>query len=505
MIVSKVLSRAKSLFSIKSLRWNLRLFFPNAFLSAGEKRSFAESDKKSNAGTTPDASEEVALEIFYGAEIYGPAEADRLYKNLTRLKWSAGHGGIERKNAADWVREQRLYGDGGWYNVGVVVRADDTKRFLLPSNTLELPKGVDFLKVEITQLTAALTCVVVGFVMDSSFKHSYAAALCKEYRARFVRGSKRTLMRKSPSDYKRYAIEAARQEARSLVLHWFSKNLPGYFCSNGPLYLPTAELVSTQVTPIFQENFHSEGWREMIVSYSRYGVWGPSSSGGVKMSHFSLPKLEGSFHLVFGVCRSEVDAEEIRYFGDPASAYKAYASEFVPEVLSHFASIGYLSECLKRTKLSRSSLRLAGVVGKEQIRVLEKIQVFFDSSLSAPVLASELKAMAGSPANFLFRHGDFKAPGWRGNDTERSLASFLAAVTTERSQRLLFEEHSLREHFEQLANIISIRESLRAQRKSEWITLLALLIATASMVITALQSRAWVLELKNFFEGLFTN
>lgn len=166
------------------------------------------------------------------------------------------------------------------------------------------------------------------------------------------------------------------------------------------------------------------------------------------------------------------------------------------DVLANYSVLGYLTENLKALKLSRSSLRLSKISKVKQLRVLEDIQEFFDQSLGAPVIVSELKSRASHSSNFLYRHGDYSAPSRGSKKDLRSLRQFFAQANDHYSDTILLEEHSIREHFDQVANIISIRESVQAQKKAQVLTVLALLVAVLSMGITALQNRSWVEELK---------
>ena len=54
------------------------------------------------------------------------------------------------------------------------------------------------------------------------------------------------------------------------------------------------------------------------------------------------------------------------------------------------------------------------------------------------------------------------------------------------AKNVLAEEHALREHLEQLSNILSVRESVTAQRRMEWLTVAALIVAFMSLIVAAL-------------------
>ncbi|MEA3591891.1 hypothetical protein OIN95_14510, partial [Staphylococcus aureus] len=54
------------------------------------------------------------------------------------------------------------------------------------------------------------------------------------------------------------------------------------------------------------------------------------------------------------------------------------------------------------------------------------------------------------------------------------------------ANRLTEEEVSIREHFEQVSAVLSVRESIKAQRRMEWLTVLALVVAFASLMVAFL-------------------
>lgn len=479
--------------------WKMRWLFPNIMMSSMDE----ESDREENFSTISEEAEEIKVEMVWGAEVYGPEEAESLCDNLTRLRWVAGSGLSSYETAAEWIRQQRLYGTGGFYNVGVVASPKNAHGFILPVNQMELPPGVISLSVVIFQITSALTCVVVGFVLDDSIKKSYVGILGKDVKGRYFRMSKSSISRCSPSQLKKKLIEKNRDRIRNIAHSWFKKNLPGFFSNTNLSALPTAELIASNITSIFSGR-KSVGfaWKDVLVSVRNYNVWSAQTSQGIKIASEHNDMEEGELHLVVSLCKADVDPEVVSLYGGGPEKYLRHADQLLPEAISGFASLTYLAETLKNLKLSRSSLQFIGLDRNKQVGVLESIQVFFDRSLGAPIIASELKKRAEFVNYFNRGYGDYKAPYWNSNNESRSLGLYFSEATTNLSDKILLEEHSLREHFAQLASIISIRESMRAQRRTETLSLLAVLIAAGSMVVTVLQSDTWVSEIRFFLVSL---
>lgn len=486
------------------LSWRARWCFPNLLSRfTSDRESYSLLDLAENAESLPGQDEEARVEVFWAAEFYGPSEADALCESLDKPQWSAGLGFPRRESAADWVRRQREYGSGNaWYNIGVVADSKDSREFVLIHNKMDLPKEVKFLKVDIHQFTPAITCVVVAFVLNESLKDVYFRGLKKDYKGRFFRG-RRVISRRGPLDLKREAVEGARSKFKEMAKVWFGKNMPGYFCGVSANAMPTAELVVTKIEPLFLgRGAPFESWQDLVFNVRPTEVWSKHSKGGLKFTLGQSGIRREGVHLISSVCESEAESQDFKHYGEGERKYVNFAVEVFSDVLANYSVVGYLTENLKALKLSRSSLRLSKIGKVKQLRLLEDIQKFFDQSLGAPVIASELKRRASHSSNFLYRYGDYSAPG-RGSKNElRSLRHFFTQATDHYSDTILVEEHSLREHFDQVANIISIRESVQAQKKTQVLTVLALLVAVLSMVITALQSRSWVEELKLVFASI---
>ncbi|MDU9033960.1 hypothetical protein NHG95_12470 [Pseudomonas corrugata] len=499
--------KAMSVEMFRKVIWRAHWLFPNHISSSSRSDSdfFRERDIKSNLESSLPEGEELRIQAVWGAEVYGPSETGSLCEILTRWGWTAGVGGVKRDGAAEWIHRQRSYGAGGWYNVGMVTSPSDRDKYCLQTNELRMPENVKHLIVEIFQVTPALTCVVVGFVLKEKLSRVYEAELKKSRAGRFERASKRSIMKVSPSELKGRSIVKAREEVRNVAQAWFYSNLPGYFCKSDIQRLPTGELLTTLNEPLLPDDrmrtWAGEGWKEIVMPSSRHDVW--SGPDGIKLT--SRDGLHGDcFHLVVSMCKSNVTDEAIKYLGERTdSTFVSYCAELMTGVISNFASVGFLTETLKDLRLSRASLEIHKVDRAKGLQTLENIQAFFDRSLGTPAIAVELKNRSEFLSNFQHGCGVFTSPGWRQDSPVRTIAEEHCGYSKTLSSQVISEEHSLREHFEQLSSIISVRESINAQRRMEFLTISALIIAAGSLVVSIVLNPDGFKFLQNVFVDLF--
>lgn len=118
---------------------------------------------------------------------------------------------------------------------------------------------------------------------------------------------------------------------------------------------------------------------------------------------------------------------------------------------------------------------------KRVINTIDRIQQIFDRNMGLPAVVREF--LEGSKSKGIYRHacGTFSTLGWK--DTQPvEIAEVLRIRLRLLARRLLEDESSTREQLEQLSSILSVRESIRAQRKMEWLTVAALVVGIGSML-----------------------
>lgn len=488
---------------LDKLWWRAHWLLPNTVPSPyGESdHAYQElQDCEENATSRVPEEEELRLPVIWGTELFGPAEAEALYEHLARLKWSSAGGFSREGGVVEWIRHQRSYGTGGgWYNVDLVVRQQDRQRWLMPRNFAPLPDEVDHLHARFFQLTPSLTCALVGFVLKEDAARRYEQELNrdrKSVRKRSGHGWGISIL--DPSHLKTDSLELARSEARTIVGNWFKANLPGYFCGRSIDRLPTAELLTTRTHRLLSPEPEKPvgiwfGWQRLISNVPSFDVWTSATCQGFQLTMSRSRRFdEEANHMVVALCASDVPDESVKHYGGRHhEAYVRYCHEHLDGILSNFAALAFLKEASKDVRSSRSALKISKLGGRKCVRVLDQIQSFFDRSLGAPAVAAELRSRSEHFAQYHHECSKFLAPAWPKEEEQREIAKVLQDWTNWLATRVIADEHSAREHFEQLASILSVRESVRAQRRMEWLTVAALVVATGSLVVAVPSIKDW--------------
>lgn len=486
--------------------------FPNALHSPGmdETRYLQKQERESNEASRVPEGEELRLSLVWGMELFGPAEVEQLYEKLARLRWSAGFARSKAGGALDWVRHQRAYGgDGGWYNVGAVAEHGNGQRFMMLSNYASLPVEVDYLLVRIFQSTPSLTCVLVGFVLKERGANNYQIELSRDRRTVRERSKHRWFISiLDPAHLKKRSIEQARSKIQDMVGRWFGTNLPGFFCGLSSGRVPTAELITTRTSRLFSDERDEprstlSGWRRLLANDSPFDVWTSAECPGLQFSTGEHGSTDEPFHLVVSLCESDVPEDTLKHLGGREhGSYAAYCHEMLDGILSNYAGLAFLREVSKDLKVSRGELKLSRLSHRGGVHVLERIQSFFDRSLGTPAVATELRDRSKHLSLYQHECSNFVSSMWGENDGRREIANVLRERTHFLATRVVAEEHSTREHFEQLSSILSVRESVRAQHRMELLTIVALVAAICSLLVALPPMKDWPSHIQSHLESI---
>lgn len=497
---------------IQNMRWRAHWLFPNSVPPphGNDKSYYEQRDQKDNETSRIPEDEELRLRVVWGIELFGPAEAEGLCDQLRRLSWSAGFGRPVGDEAVDWVRHQRAYGGAGaWYNVGLVAAHGDRKRFFSVDNYASMPEGVDYLLVRIYQLTSSLTCIVIGFVFKEGIEQDYETELNQDRKTRRERlDTQRGISIIDPQRLKQRSVEKVRARARAIAHTWFSENLPGFFCILASERMPTAEFVTTKNTHLLPNTKDQKikarlDWRNLVATSLGYDVWTSSACTSIRFLTSNSEWKKETPHFVVALCASEVSEDTLEHWGGHThQAYVQYCHEHIGGILSNYAAIEFLRAASTDLKTSRAALAIKSTSRRKAVRTIEQIQEFFDRSLGTPAVVTEL--LERSKHLHYFKHDcePFFSPGWRKDDEPREFGSILCNQTAFFAGQIINEERSIREHFEQLSTVLSVRESVRAQKRMEWLTIVAVAIATASLLVALPPSKDWSDASKTLLHGL---
>lgn len=496
---------------LRNLRWQAHWLLPNLIPDPyGTDREYErEHDRKENERIRVPLELELRVNMIWGVELYGPAEVEGLYSGLEKLGWKGVAAWNEKDSVLRWVRERRSFGAGAWLNVGWVLGKERRGNTLLVHNFATLPPGVESLMVRVYQITSSLTAMLVGFQLDESLAQRYATELNRDrttYHRRSLR-SRRSIQFIGPETQKREAIEVVRRDLRRMVGNWFGQHLPGFFSElNRPEKFPTMELLTSQSGPIFHEPEDSPrkgfpGWRWALTNVSPHETWTYKDSPGLQLSMDRFREEEEGLHILTALDIAAYPEEEMKHYGGKTmNAFLHVCHETLHGFLIHASTFEYLKEQSRDINVTRENLKKARSGRRSVKRSLHEISQFFDRTLGSPAIAREL-ARKSKDAGW-YRHDcpSFTAPGWGDGAKPRELIEEIRGSVNYLANRLTEEEVSIREHFEQVSAILSVRESIKAQRRMEWLTVLALVVAFASLMVALLPRDKLAQDLDAFWQ-----
>lgn len=439
---------------------------------------------------------------MWGAELFGPNESERLYEALRVLRWSAGFRSAE-DGALTWVQQQRAYGHGGSYNVGPVTPNTGRQQFLGIQNHASLPKQVEYLLVRIHQIAPAVTCVVVCFVLRDEAAAWYQRQLNQDRHSRRERGPRWSVRHWDPSHIKQRAVELVRERLSIIVDDWFKENLPGYFAgSRQSLHIPSAELLSTDSVDVFQlgEPKLDFDWRRIIVNAAAHEVWTCKDLQGLRFV-VRPPRWprEQEHRLLASVVPRCLPEKRVEMYGGGPSATVAICHEALEGTLAYFATLAFLTEVSRDLKGTREELNLSHA-NRATLHTIDRIQGYFDRNAGVPAVARELRAATKRPGLVEHYCEAFIAPPWKSDGPSREFAKELRERLHASATALIEDESATREHFQQLSTILSIRESVRTQRRLELVTIAALLVAAVTLVATIPDN--WIAKVRGLLAAI---
>jgi hypothetical protein len=470
--------------------------FPNAipspYMQESDRAYIENRDREKNISTKVSEQEEVRLSTIWGSELYGPSEIDQLYLNLHKLGWDVDRIARPGSGALDWIKEQRMYGSKGNFNIGIVRRQDEV-RFLHQDYFASLPNEIDYLIVQIHQLTASLTCVLINFVIKEKYTKDYETELKADRKTinERIKG-KSGYQILGVAQLKRNSIDRIRNKYRDIVVCWFHKNLPGFFClSADGNRLPTAEMITTKSELILKNRNETDHPRpeslNFLVPFNYLDIWINTNYPGLRLS---MDGLSGDtrFHTIISLKTSAIKDEDIKIYGERTpQTLIALCQEHLNEILCSYAALALLQEARRTLKLSRESLSLSNGSYSQVLKNLKNITSFFDKSLGIPTIVDELRKKSEKNNFCNWSESDFLGPREMENSEPNKITEVLRIRTEYLATTVLMEENATREHFLQIASIMSTRESVKTQKRMEILTIITAIIATASL-IAALQS-----------------
>lgn len=438
--------------------------------------AWANRDDKEN-GWIPPPGEDIRLHGVWVAEAYLPSSILALVEGIERLGWWESH---RDQTIAEMIEQGRSGRGGGWLNLQLIRGQAKRRRLSQRDAGRRLPDGVEYTTGQVHFLTPSLTVLVVGFRFDETVSERWGAAARQPYRTYHESiGAHRA--RIWTSDFQRR--EAVRRVERELVAvcrGWISEHMPGYFASTGGRDgHPATALLTTEEFIPFETDDESHRWAINLGLAFAYERW----ETGIPGLRYALrPPDEGGGVLIGR--RRDIFADESYWkgWGHPDFIWSLmYRVDDLSELLALMTAGEVLRDV--RARLAKLRDSLPGVTAKPSRAQLASVRSqlgTFSSDLVA--LTSEIAAWPEHPEWVLHEIPEMRAVGAPAD--AKPIGRRLLDWYAEDARQVREFEASTRGLFVAAADITSALESLRTQALVKWVSVLALLVSLAALVVS---------------------
>lgn len=481
----------------RKLWWWSHVRFPQVIPAPYTHFDYQDSDRdrRKNDETKIPPDEAASVLAVWATEAYGPAEIDALYTGLEALSWDADRFHSEGSGCVEWIKRQRQLGTSGTFNLGIIQRRGES-RYIPQDYFAELPLGIEYLIVQIHQVCPSLTCVQIAFILDSSHQRAYEDQLQLDrtttrepIKDRF--GAYRIV---DPWHQKQRAIESQRRVLQALTAEWFRRHFPGVFCSSQDCP-PTAELIATRRASLFgnplgqQPSPHS--WTRLVANWSRYGAWKSTEHQSLLFATHESPNEDLS-HIVITLPTEGISADAVKHYGGREQyAFVAFVHDRLDGILVRFAVVALLNSFRRTLMQTRDKLRTASPRKRRVLQSLDYIQDFFSASLQVPSIVGELASTTKDKHAYQWSCDGFAEAEPFRDEPPAKLYERLSAHTNALANRMLQDDRTTRDSFKQISEVVTARESVKAQRRMELLTVAATGVAALSLWIALPPVKEW--------------
>lgn len=476
----------------RKMVWPLHARYPNVIPNpyGEDKTYYRERDAETNAKSALD--EDVSLELgcIMVSEIFGPNEIETLYDGLEKIGWDRERTPVRDESNIEWLKKQRLYGSEGRMPLGWIHRPEEAKKYVGVRYTAEFPKQFSSLLVTISQLTPSTTCLSIGFVLTDEAAIEYSNAINEPAKTtRVPKRRSRAYSIMGVEHVKEERVRRIRQKYRNIGIEWLSKNFPGFFSAHCvSSQFPTAEFLSLeQFTPFDKDAPRDRGWEHwsrFVNIEHDFRSWTCSSVPSLKFSFDAARRDKISNHMTVALRWDTLSDEDLNtYGGNSLGSRTFFANERLDGIIARYALAAYLRELLRSLKETRQSLS-ARSKARSSTSEVEKISAFFRRSIGVPSIAREVLALSENDASFRWNATGFTQQSHRDEEKPYEIKEGLKSFLGRLSRQLLEEDQDTREFLNQLSSAIGAKESIAAQRRMEWVALLALAVAVISMAVS---------------------
>ena len=419
------------------------------------------------------------------------------------MGWASG--GMAHRGCADWIRQQRRSGGGGWLNIGIIHPAA-YEGHNLDRLSATLPAGVTYLLAYIHQICPSLTCLQLAFVLDEDLHGVFAQELLTPRKSYSEPDRQHVGVYRIPGPFhiKQASIAERRNELQQMVTTWMGRYFPGLFIGTFETHPPTAELITTRNIPVLGRisGEAHQSWRHVIAGYGHHGLWKFQDQDTFLVA---TPEQEdtGSSHTHISICTERLPPDALAHYGSKDhTAHIAYVHGMVDGLLSRFAVRSLMFIFRASLMEMRDQLRLVALHKLRTKKLLHYVQHFHSRTVHVPSIAQEVEYTSAPP--FGYKHeceGFVEAEPFRDRPAA-TLGDRLADHVNQLAKQLLIDDKATRDTLKQIFEVIAARENIKTQRRMEIVAGLAALLAALTLWIGFPACDRWPQWLHEYAEPL---
>lgn len=478
--------------AFNSLWWRAYARYPNLIPSPHpEDEEYARNkDAQQNELSRIPDGQDVSLGCVWVCEVYGPAEIEQLYSALSKLGWDQAPS-LSDRNTVNWIKRQRFYGSEGVTNIGIIHRGKETQDGFMNRYNPSIPKEFDGLIANVYQVSPSLSCLVLGFFLSEEHSKNYANILNKEFKTSKhpIKGS-RSVRIKGVEHNKREALVDRRLYYRTKAIGWVAEQIPGFFAlSNISDRMPTGELVLPEgyvsYKKLDDERNTRLHWASFLDLDRPFDVWINSSCPPLRFA-FGQREMEDLDHIVVSLTWDTLSEDDLKHRSGESLASKTFfVHENFSGIWAKYSAISFLKEIRRSLAELRESLKTSDAQSDGSLVKLNSIERFLANSIGTATIARELLKLSQNEISFKWNASGYELRSAFEKDKNKpwDISSGLRLMLKRSAARVIVEDQETRQYLDQYSSVLGTRESVKAQRKMERLTVLAIVISLTSLVV----------------------
>ena len=433
----------------------------------------------------PPPDERIGWHGVWIAEAFLPSTISALVSGVEKLGWWEPYR--DRTISGD-VAIGRSGRGGGWTNLPLVKRR--TNRGMIGAMSLDrdLPDGVEYISGHVHYVTPSMTVLVVGFRFDETVSATLDAALRRRYRSYHVMAGLSASQHMSPDFQRRDAVRALERARVGACRSWLAKYLPGYFAGGDEATeAPATLLMTTRKVVPFERTEDSRYWaHEAVIGFAYRRL----ETGITGLRYAFRPKEDGVPALAGRESDIFANPDEWRHHGHENTTWSL---KLFVDNLSGLVAFQTSDAVLRdvRRRLGRLRDSLAKLSSSSSTDLLSSVRAQLGTmSSDLTALTSEMLRWPDH-ADWILQEvtdveliDDFPNPNRTKVADERSERRKMLDFYVENARDVRDFEEATRGLLIAAAAIAGALENLKLQSFVRWVTVLALIVALAALVVS---------------------